>query len=48
MTVPYQVKPSDEIKGAPEVSYYTPEQPVPAGTFIPNRQMKLLPKFFNL
>lgn len=48
MTVPYQVKPSDEIKGAPEVSYYTPEQPVPAGTFYPQSSDEVAPKIFNL
>ncbi|KHC36970.1 hypothetical protein W5O_03938 [Candida albicans Ca6] len=47
MTVPYEVKPSDEIKGAPEVSYYTPEQPVPAGTFYPQSSDEVAPKIFQ-
>ncbi|KAI5950576.1 OYE32 [Candida margitis] len=33
MTIAKEVTPSDEIKGAPAVPYYTPDQPVRAGTF---------------
>lgn len=36
MTVSKHVKPSDSIDGAKGVPYYTPAQPIPAGTFIPN------------
>ncbi|KAI3405011.1 OYE32 [Candida oxycetoniae] len=38
MTVPKEISPSDEIKGASEVSYYTPAQPVAAGTFFENEK----------
>ncbi|EGW35118.1 uncharacterized protein SPAPADRAFT_69449 [Spathaspora passalidarum NRRL Y-27907] len=35
MTIVREVKPSDDAKPSNVVSYYTPEQPIPAGTFIP-------------
>ena len=33
MTIAKEVTSSDEVKGAPVVPYYTPDQPVRAGTF---------------
>ncbi|KAK6872666.1 NADH:flavin oxidoreductase [Candida tropicalis] len=47
MTVSYEVKPSDEITGAPEVDYYTPEQPVRAGTFYRETPDQVIPKIFQ-
>ena len=34
MTIAKEVTPYDSTPGAPEVPYYTPQQPIPAGTFI--------------
>ncbi|EMG48851.1 NADPH dehydrogenase, putative [Candida maltosa Xu316] len=47
MTISYDVKPSDKIEGAPEVSYYTPQQPVAAGTFHPQTPNEVPPKIFQ-
>ncbi|KAG5419221.1 OYE32 [Candida metapsilosis] len=33
MTIPKEITPSDDVKRAPAVPYYTPDQPVKAGTF---------------
>ncbi|CAK9437371.1 uncharacterized protein LODBEIA_P17490 [Lodderomyces beijingensis] len=32
----YEDSPSYVVKGAPQVPYYTPQQPIPAGTFLEN------------
>ncbi|KAK6874944.1 Activator of stress genes protein 1 [Candida tropicalis] len=47
MSVSYEVKPSDEITGAPEVDYYTPEQPAHAGTFYREAPDQVIPKIFQ-
>ncbi|KAG7661597.1 uncharacterized protein J8A68_004865 [[Candida] subhashii] len=47
MTVSYEIKPSDEAKASDAVPYYTPEQPVPAGTFYRENPDQIIPKIFQ-
>ncbi|RLV96248.1 NADPH dehydrogenase afvA [Spathaspora sp. JA1] len=47
MTIKYDITPSDEAERSDAVPYYTPKQPVPAGTFYEEDDSKSVPKLFQ-
>ncbi|RLV94022.1 NADPH dehydrogenase afvA [Spathaspora sp. JA1] len=47
MTASKEILPSDEAERSTAVPYYTPRQPVPAGTFLPQSANDYIPKIFQ-